>query len=221
MTFWEETANAEVDERRTVPMGDISQRIGLILRVIGEPPIGRGSDIAGSEIGEQRILTGAAVAMALVTSRLGSEQVITCLLLRRELRFMGEHGIELRGKARDLGRSLILSDGLRHLIECHRRSSAVELAEVDRPRIVGGPPGRAQTCSTSRGQSIAKACLPQTCSNSVRYGRCEARWTAQAISGKPISTGLVGGPSACSAAGLPNRRPVARISQKLPPTKSP
>ena len=48
-----------------------------------------------------------------------------------------------------------------------------------------------------------------------------ARYTAQAISGSPISTGFVGGPSACSAAGLPKRRPVARMSQKLPPTKSP
>jgi outer membrane protein TolC len=33
----------------------------------------------------------------------------------------------------------------------------------------------------------------------------------------PISRGFTGGPSACSAAGLPRRVPVARISQKLPP----
>jgi hypothetical protein len=34
----------------------------------------------------------------------------------------------------------------------------------------------------------------------------------------PISAGLVNGPSACFAAGLPRRRPIARMSQKFPPT---
>ena len=47
------------------------------------------------------------------------------------------------------------------------------------------------------------------------------RGAARAMPGRPISTGLVSGPCACSAAGLPSRRPVARMSQKLPPTRSP
>jgi hypothetical protein len=40
-----------------------------------------------------------------------------------------------------------------------------------------------------------------------------------ASSGSACSTGLTKGKSACSAAGLPRRAPVARPSQKLPPTK--
>jgi len=45
-----------------------------------------GSDIAGREVGEQRVLARPAVTMTGVALRLAAEQVVAGLLLRRELR---------------------------------------------------------------------------------------------------------------------------------------
>src|SRR5258706_8275991 len=83
--------------------------------------------------------------------------------------------------------------------------------------LEGGGPGVEQTCSILAGQLTAKDWGPHTRSKNALYGLCETRYTAHAISAKPCSNGLVKGPCACSAAPLPKRVPVARISQKLPP----
>jgi len=60
------------------------------------------SDIAGGEVSEQRVLAGPARTVTLVTFRLAAEQVVSGLLLRRELRLASEHRVELRGKRRQL-----------------------------------------------------------------------------------------------------------------------
>lgn len=66
---------------------------------------------------------------------------------------------------------------------------------------------------------MSKARGPKTFSKSVRYGRCEMRRTTHAGSRFAISVGLTGEPCACEALEFPNRNPVARRSQKLPPIK--
>ncbi len=50
------------------------------------------------------------------------------------------------------------------------------------------------------------------------YAPFEIRYITHATSGSACSTGFRKGICDCSAAGLPSRRPVARPSQKLPPT---
>src|SRR5262249_32028529 len=96
------------------------------------------ADIARGEVGEEGILAGPAVAMAVVALRLAAEQPVAHLLLRGELRLARKHRIELRGEGRYLGRGLIAGDGLRHLIEGRGGPAAIQFAEMDRHRIVGG-----------------------------------------------------------------------------------
>ncbi|HEX9211351.1 MAG TPA: hypothetical protein VF901_12655 [Bradyrhizobium sp.] len=103
MTFGEEAADAAVDKRAPGWIGDIAQRVRPIFGVVREPRIGGDADIAGGEIGEQRILAGSAVAVAVVAFRLAPEEVIADLLLGNELRLVGEHGVELGGEGSHLG----------------------------------------------------------------------------------------------------------------------
>src|SRR6266480_4690114 len=81
MTFGEEAADAAVDKQAPGWIGDIAQRVRPIFGVVREPRIGGDADIAGGEIGEQRILAGSAVAVAVVAFRLAPEEVIADLLL--------------------------------------------------------------------------------------------------------------------------------------------
>src|SRR5882757_1935522 len=52
MPVAEKAADAAVDERRPCRIGDIAERVGPTLRIVWKPRIGRGSDIAGGEVGE-------------------------------------------------------------------------------------------------------------------------------------------------------------------------
>jgi hypothetical protein len=58
------------------PIGDIAQRIRSLLDIVRQPRIGGSSDIAGGEIGEQRILLRPAVTVTDVALRLAAEQVV-------------------------------------------------------------------------------------------------------------------------------------------------
>ena len=95
-------------------------------------------------------------------------------------------------------------------------SGSVHLAVaelVDRLPLIGAPAfGR-----SGLGSQMTEGVLP----HDPRVQRFSRLVTLERGLLLGISTGLVGGPCACSAAGLPNRRPVARMSQKLPPTRSP
>src|ERR1700756_2384513 len=106
MPFGEKIADAAIDKCRSGRIGDIAQWIGPIFRIVRKPRVRRGSDVAGSEVGEQRVLAGPAVAVTGVALRLSAEQVVACLLLFRKLRLAGEYRVELRGKRRHLGRGL-------------------------------------------------------------------------------------------------------------------
>jgi len=68
----------------TLPDWRHSQCIGPIFRVVRKPRIGRGSDAAGGEVGEQRVLARPAVAVTGVALRLAAKQVVAHLLLRRD-----------------------------------------------------------------------------------------------------------------------------------------
>src|SRR6202007_895896 len=96
------------------------------------------SDIGRGKVGEQRIFARAAVAVTRIALRLAAEQVVTRLLLRRELRLLREDGVELRGQGGHLGRGLIAGDRLPHLIECRRAPPAIQFSEMDRQRVGGG-----------------------------------------------------------------------------------
>jgi len=74
-------------------------------------------DIAGGEVGKQRVLAGPTITVTGVALRLAAEQIVSRLLLRRELRLVCAHRVELRGKRRHLRRGFIAGDRLRHLIE--------------------------------------------------------------------------------------------------------
>src|SRR5580700_8555956 len=117
MSLLEKIADATIDKRRPLRIGGISQCVALIFLIIRKPRVGRSADIAGGEIGEQRVFAGSAVTVTLVASPLAAEQVVSQLLLRRELRLFREYCVEFRGERRHLRRRLISGDGLRHLVE--------------------------------------------------------------------------------------------------------
>src|SRR6266853_3829097 len=113
-------------------------RVGTIFRIERKPRISGRSDVAGGEIGEQRVFARPAVAVAGVALCLAAEQVVARLLLRRKLCLAREHGVVLRGKGCYLGGGLVTGDGLRHLIERRGGPAAIHLAEMYRRWIVGG-----------------------------------------------------------------------------------
>src|SRR6202158_879299 len=123
-------AGFAIDELGACRIGDIAQCVGQICRVVRKPRIGRGSDVAGGEVGEQRVLAGPAVAVTGVALRLAAEQVVAGLLLGREPRLAREYRVELRGKRRYLGRGLVAGNRLRHLIESGAGPAAIERAET-------------------------------------------------------------------------------------------
>src|SRR6202011_5375836 len=89
-------------------------------------------------VGEQRILAGAAVAVTSIALCLAAEQIVARLLLRRELRFLCQHRVVLRGKRRYLGGGLIAGDGLRHLIEGGADPATIDRAKMNWQRLAGG-----------------------------------------------------------------------------------
>src|SRR5260370_2792641 len=106
--------------------------------------MGGSSGLAGGEVGEEGVLAGPAVTVTGIVLRLAAEQIVSLLLLRRELRFLCEHRIVLRGKRRHLGGGLIACDGLRHLIEGAGSPAAINWAKMNRQRLAGRrppPPG--------------------------------------------------------------------------------
>ena len=109
-----------------------------MLCIVRKPRIGGGPDIAGGEVREQRILAGAAIAVTGIALRLATKEVVTCLLLWRELRLARKHRIELRGEVRYLGGCLVAGDRLRHLIERGGGPAAIQRSKMDRYRLVGG-----------------------------------------------------------------------------------
>src|SRR5438270_11212624 len=104
MAVREKAADAEVDERLAARVCHIAPRIGHALRIIRKQRIGRSSDVARGEVGEQRFFAGATIAVTLVASRLATKEVITGLLLRGELRLFAHYRIELRRERRHLVR---------------------------------------------------------------------------------------------------------------------
>src|SRR5260370_41121289 len=119
-------------------MGAVPARVGTICREERTPRVGGGLDVAGGEVGEKRVFTRPAAAVAGVALRLAAEQVVARLLLRRKLCLAGEHGIVLRGKGCYLGGGLVAGYRLRHLIECRGGPAAIHVAEMYRHWIVGG-----------------------------------------------------------------------------------
>src|ERR1700732_2584507 len=80
--------------------------------------------------------------MTLVASSLAAEQVVSLLLLRRELRLFREFSVELRGKRRHLGGGFVAGYRLRHLIEAGGDPAAINRAQMYRQRLSGdGRPG--------------------------------------------------------------------------------
>src|SRR6202158_487298 len=138
MSVAEESAVTAIDERRPLRIGDVAQCVGPVLLIVRKPRGGWSTDIAGGEGGEQRVFAGPAVTVTLVAFCLAAEQVVALLLLRRELRFLREHRVELRGKRRHLGRGFIAGDGLRHLIEGGADPAAIDRAQMNRQRLGGG-----------------------------------------------------------------------------------
>src|SRR5260370_38719181 len=111
--------------------------MGGVCIIVRKAGVGWSTDIAGGEVGEQRVFARPAVTMTLVASRLAAEQVVALLLLRRELRFFRKHRVELRGKRRHLGRGFIAGDGLRPLIEDSAGPAAIDRAQINRQRLTG------------------------------------------------------------------------------------
>src|ERR1700737_1771146 len=138
MSVAEESADTAIDERRSLWIGDIAQCVGPVLLIVRKPRVSGSTDIAGGEIGEQRVFAGPAVTVTLVAFVLAAEEVVAGLLLRRELRLLREHRVELRGKRRHLGRGFIAGDGLRHLVEGGADPAAIDRAQMNRQRLAGG-----------------------------------------------------------------------------------
>src|SRR3981081_3935359 len=99
--------------------------------------MGRISDIAGGEVGEQRVLAGPAVTVTLIAPRLAAEQIVSRLLLRRELRLARADGVELQAESRHPGGGLTAGDGLLHLIEGGADSAAIDRSKMNWQRISG------------------------------------------------------------------------------------
>src|SRR6516162_5205189 len=76
-------------------------------------------------------MTGIALCLA-------AEEIVTRLLLRRELRLAGLHRIELGSQSRHLRRSFIAGNGLRHVIERGPGTAAINLREMHRRRVARG-----------------------------------------------------------------------------------
>src|SRR5260370_38440988 len=91
MSVGEKIADTAIDECRSLRIGDIAQCVGPIFLIVRKPRIGRGSNIAGGEVGEQRGLARPAVTVTGVALRRAAEQAVSLLLLRSELRFVRKH----------------------------------------------------------------------------------------------------------------------------------
>jgi hypothetical protein len=97
LSRWHSVRKPPTPGRHTVRGAGIASRVGSLLGVVC-----RRSGIARGEIGEQRILARAAVAVAVVALRLGAKQLVARLLLGRELRLACQSRIELGGERRRL-----------------------------------------------------------------------------------------------------------------------
>src|SRR5258708_39305758 len=94
----EKRADAAIDERLALRIGDIAQRVGPIFRIVRKPRIGGSSDVAGGEVGKKRGLGPPAVTGAGIALRPSPGQIRSLVFLRGELRFSCEHRVGLRGK---------------------------------------------------------------------------------------------------------------------------
>src|SRR5258708_34723307 len=137
MPLTKKSADAAIDECRSLRIGDIAQRVGPIFFVVRKSRVGGGTDIAGGEVGEQRVLAGAAVTVTLLASCLSAEQVVSLLLLRRALRLVSEYRVELRGERRHLGRGFVAGNRLRHLVEAGADPAAIHRAQMNRQWLAG------------------------------------------------------------------------------------
>src|SRR5258705_9895830 len=113
------------------------QSVGHIFLLMREPRVGWRTDVAGGEVGDQRVLAGPAVAVTFVASCLTSEQIVSLLLLWRELRLFRQYRVELRSKRGHLGRSFVARDRLRHLIERGADPAAINRAQMYRQPLTG------------------------------------------------------------------------------------
>src|SRR5690349_2023142 len=102
MAVGKKAADTGIDESRPGRVGDVAARAGPSLGVVGKARVCRSPDVAGGEIGEQRIFARPAVAVAGVALRLSPEQSVARLLLRRELRLACLNRVELRREVRHL-----------------------------------------------------------------------------------------------------------------------
>ena len=73
MSLLEKSADTAIDERRPLRIGGITQCVGPVFLVVRKPRVGRSADIAGGEVGEQRVLTRSAVTVTAVALRLAAE----------------------------------------------------------------------------------------------------------------------------------------------------
>src|SRR5262249_35103239 len=72
MALGKKTADAKIDKRRAFRIGDVAPRVGSLFCVVRKLRICWRPDIAGSEICEQRILTGPAVTVTGIALRLAA-----------------------------------------------------------------------------------------------------------------------------------------------------
>ena len=93
---------------------------------------------------------------------LAAEQRVALLLLRCELRFLCQHRVEFRGKARHLRGRFVAGDRHCHLIETRGGHTAIARAQMNRRGIVCGRwPGRGTNLLNIRGPSNSESlCSP-------------------------------------------------------------
>src|SRR5882757_9744567 len=101
------------------------------------------------------------------------------------------------------------------------RSPGVSATGVALPPSDVAQLGVAQISAIFPGQAMLNEPAPHINSKRGLYGASESLYVMQAVSGLPISAGSTGGNCDCSPSALLSLYPVARESQKFPPTKLP
>src|SRR5713101_7404604 len=88
-------------------IGAIAAPVGPILIVVLQRWVPRYAEVAGCEVGEQRLFSGPAIAVTLVASCLTAEQSIPICFLWRELFFSRLHIVILGSERADFRRSFV------------------------------------------------------------------------------------------------------------------
>src|SRR3979411_2125311 len=83
MRAGQETTDPRIDKAEAFRIGHVAALVRRALAIERHRAVGRGAEIARGEIGEQRLLARAAVAMTFVASSLAAEEIVAQLLFRR------------------------------------------------------------------------------------------------------------------------------------------